>query len=150
MKKYYIYSTLSFVMVSLLVEIMMSSQAGFTTFAGFNWFISTELISMNNLLSWSLEGFALSFAAFLYIKQKSALSDGFRFGLITGLLFTLIILFNMMWQIDHSFYPFLADSLLALTGIQLLGFAVSGLVFGLLYEIYSPELPTNKSLWSLA
>ncbi len=150
MKKYYIYSTLSFVLVSLLIEIMMSSQSGFTTFAGFNWFISTDLINTTNLLSWSIQGLALSFAAFLYIKQKSAMYDGVRFGLIAGFLFTLIILFNMMWQIDHSHYPFLANSLLSLTGLQILGFTLSGWIFGLMYEIYSPKLPTIKSLWSLA
>ena len=150
MKKYYIYSTLSFVLVSLLIEIMMSSQAGFTTFTGFNWFISTDLVNPTKLFTWSVEGLALSFAAFLYIKPKSTISDGFRFGLITGFLFTLIILFNMMFKIDHSHYPFLADSLLTLSALQLLAFVISGWVFGLLFELFSPEFPTNKSLWSMA
>ncbi|WP_223787345.1 hypothetical protein [Marinicella meishanensis] len=150
MKPYLTFTTLSFIMVSFLVEIMMSTQPGFITYAGFSWFISTDLINFNYLLVWTLEGLVLGTAAFAYINPKSALQDGFRFGLMTGFLFTLMVLFNVMWQIDHSHYPFLAESLLSLTLIQVLGFALSGWLFGLLYEITAPRFPNIKSLWSLA
>ncbi len=150
MKKFYFYSTLSFILVSFLIETLMSSQAGFTTFAGFNWFINPKILSLSNVITWLLQGLALSFAASLYMQRASALVDGVRFGMITGWLFVLLILFNMMLQIDHSHYPFLADSLLPLISLQLLGFVVSGWLLGLMYEIFSPMFPTNQSLWSLA
>lgn len=150
MKKYFVFSTLSFALISFLVEMMMSTQSGFTTFAGFNWFISTELISVSHILVWLIQGLALSFAAYLYIDSDTALSDGFRFGLMAGLLFILVVLFNLMFKLDHSYYSFLASSLLPLSLLQLIGFSINGWVFGLLFELFSPELPTNKTLWTLA
>ncbi len=150
MKKYHLFATLSFAFISFLIEMMMSAQAGFNTFAGFNWFLSKDLLSTNQILIWLGQGIALSFAAFLYINKKNALLDGFRFGLITGLLFILLALFNLMFQLDNSHYAFLASSLLPLSLLQLIGFCINGWIFGLLFEMFSPELPTNKSLWSLA
>lgn len=128
----------------------MSTQPGFTTYAGLNWFINADLLNLNNLWVWTIEGLVLGAAAYAYINPKHALQDGFRFGLITGMLFTLMVLFNLMWQINHSYYPFLAESLLSLTLMQVLGFAFSGWLFGLLYEILAPRFPNIKSLWSLA
>lgn len=150
MKKYLLFATLSFALVAVFIEIMMSSQAGFATFAGFNWFLNPNMLSLSHVLTWLLHGLALSFAAFLYMNRQSALHDGLRFGIITGLVFVLLVLFNLMWQIDHSHYPFLAEALLPLVSLQLLGFAVSGWLFGLMYDMFSPKLPTIHSLWSLA
>ncbi len=150
MKKYHLFATLSFVFVSVLIEIMMSTHTGFTTFAGFNWFINPNMLSVSHILTWIIHGLALSFAAFLYMNRQSALADGLRFGIITGLVFVLLVLFNLMWQIDHSHYPFLAEALLPLVSLQLLGFAVSGWLFGLMYDMFSPKLSTIHSLWSLA
>ncbi len=150
MKKYAIYSTLSFTFVFFMIELIMSAKAGFTIYAGYNWLIHTELLTWTHLLTWMVQGAALSFAAFLYIKPKESLSDGFRFGLITGLLFSILVLFNMMGQVDHMTYLFFANSLLPLTGLYVLGFAISGWLFGLMFEIFAPEFPTIKSLWSMA
>ncbi len=150
MKKYAIYSTLSFTFVFFLIELIMSNNAGFSTYAGFNWLIPLELLTWSHLLTWMIQGSALSFAAFLYIKPKESLSDGFRFGLITGLLFSIMVLFNMMGQVDHIANTFFADSLLPLTGLYLLAFMLSGWLFGLMFEIFTPEFPSIKKLWSLA
>ena len=76
--------------------------------------------------------------------------DGFRFGLISGLLFIIVILFHMLINVDHSIYPFYANSLLPLVTLQLLGFALNGWIFGLMFEVFSPKQPTHMSLWSLA
>lgn len=150
MKKYLTFSVLSFIFVFLLIELIMSSKPGFTTYAGFNWFINPELISWNQVITWLIQGLALSFAAFLYMNPEDKLSGGFRFGLITGLLFSIIVLFNMMWQLESTMYQFFADGLLPLTGLYVLGFALSGWLFGLMYELFTPELESNKDLWSLA
>jgi len=150
MKKYAIYSTLSFTFVFFMIELIMSTKAGFTTYAGYNWLIQIELFTWTHFLTWMIQGAALSFAAFLYIKPDYSLSDGFRFGLITGLLFSIIVLFNMMIQVDHITYQFFGDSLLPLTGLYVLGFAISGWLFGLMFEVFTPEFPNIKKLWSLA
>lgn len=149
MKKYVIYSTLSFTFVFFMIELIMSAKAGFTIYAGYNWLVQTELLTWAHLLTWMAQGAALSFAAFLYIKPTESLSDGFRFGLITGLLFSIMVLFNMMVQVDHITDQFFANSLLPLTGLYVLGFAISGWLFGLMFEIFTPELPTIKNLWSI-
>lgn len=150
MKKYAIYSTLSFTFVFFMIELIMSGQAGFNTYAGFNWLIPTELFTWSHFLTWMLQGLALSFAAFLYINPADSLSDGFRFGLITGLLFSIVVLFNMMVQIDHITYQFFADSLLPLTALFVLGFAISGWLFGLVFEVFTPAFPSVRVLWSMA
>ena len=150
MKKYLIFSTLSFTLISFLIELMMSSNPGFSTFKGFNWLLSSSLFSSINIITWGIEGLAISFAAYLYIQAKSALVDGFRFGLITGLLFIMLLLFNMMIQVDHSIYPFLAESLLPLVALQLLGFVLSGWLFGLMFEVFSPKSTHVNSMWTIA
>lgn len=150
MKKYFVFSTLSFTWVFFLIELIMSTDVGFTTFANFNWFISPSLLYWTNIVTWLVQGLALSFAAYLYMTPEDKLAGGFRFGLITGLLFSLLALFNMMWQIDHNSYGFFAESLLPLTGLYVLGFAISGWFFGLMFEVFSPEFPTIKKLWSVA
>ncbi len=150
MKKYLIFSTLSFIMISFFIELMMSSHIGFTVFAGFNWFLNPNLFSVSNVLIWTIQGLALSFAAYLYVQPKSALIDGFRFGLITGLLFIMVILFNMLIHVNHSIYPFFSEALLPLVTLQLLGFALNGWLFGLMFEIFSPKQLSQKSLWSIA
>ncbi|TDR20517.1 hypothetical protein C8D91_1491 [Marinicella litoralis] len=149
MKKYAVFSTLSFVSVFIMIELIMSNKAGFTIYAGFNWLIHVELFSWTHLLTWMLQGAALSFAAFLYMKPNESLADGFRFGLITGLLFSIVVLFNMMGKVDHNTYQFFADSLLPLTGLYILGFTISGWLFGLMFELFAPEFPTIKNLWSM-
>jgi uncharacterized integral membrane protein len=150
MKKYAIYSTLSFTFVFFMIETIMSSKAGFNTYAGFNWLIHTEIFTIEHFLIWMLQGAALSIAAFLYINTEDSLADGFRFGLITGLLFSILVLINMMVQIDHITYQFFADALLPLTGLYVLGFAIAGWLFGLMFEVFTPEFPSVKVLWSLA
>ncbi len=150
MKKYAIYSTLSFTFVFFMIETIMSSKAGFNTYAGYNWLIHTDIFTTEHFLVWMVQGAALSFAAYLYIKPEYSLADGFRFGLITGLLFSVIVLFNMMIQVDHITYLFFANSLLPLTGLYILGFAISGWLFGLMFEVFTPEFPSVKKLWSLA
>ncbi len=150
MKKYAIYSTLSFTFVFFMIELIMSSKAGFNTYAGYNWLIPTELFTWTHALTWMLQGLALSFAAFLYINTEDSLADGFRFGLITGLLFSIMVLFNMMVQVDHITYQFFADALLPLTGLFVLGFAIAGWLFGLMFEVFTPEFPSVKVLWSMA
>ncbi len=150
MKKYLIFSTLSFILVSFLIDLMMSSNPGFSTFAGFNWLLSSSLFSINNTITWSIEGLAISFAAYLYIQPRTGLVDGFRFGLITGLLFILLLLFNMMIHVNHSIYPFFSESLLPLVTLQLLGFALNGWLFGLMFELYSPKALNMTRMWSIS
>lgn len=150
MKKYMFYSTLSFTFVFFLIEMIMSGHADFITFAGFNWMIQTEVLSLSHTLTWLLQGAALSMAAYVYMNPDDGLAGGFRFGLITGLLFTLMVLFNMIWQVQHISYGFFADSLLSLSGLYVLGFALSGWLFGLMFEIFTPEFNDMKKLWSLA
>lgn len=150
MKKYAIYSTLSFTFVFFMIQLIMSTKAGFNTYAGYNWLVQIELMTWTHLLTCVVQGAVLSLAAFLYIKPKESLTDGFRFGLITGLLFSIIVLFNMMFQVDHITYQFFADSLLPLTGLYVLGFAISGWLFGLMFEVFTPEFPNIKTLWSIA
>ncbi|MEZ5471100.1 MAG: hypothetical protein R3E90_04915 [Marinicella sp.] len=150
MKKYLLFSVLSFTLVFLLIELIMSNKPGFVTYAGFNWFINPDLISWDHVLTCLIQGLALSFAAFLYMNPEDKLSGGFRFGLITGLLFSIIVLFNMMWQVESNMYPFFAEGLLSLTGLYVLGFALSGWLFGLMFELFTPELGSNRDMWSLA
>jgi hypothetical protein len=140
----------SFTLVFLLIELIMSTKPGFITYAGFNWFINPEIIALDHIFTWLIQGLALSFSAFLYMNPKDKLSGGFRFGLITGLLFSIIVLFNMMWQLEPNIYTFFAESLLPLTGLYVTGFALSGWLFGLMFELFTPELKSNKDLWSLA
>ncbi|MCX7552755.1 hypothetical protein OS175_02595 [Marinicella sp. S1101] len=150
MKIYLLFSTLSFILISFLIDLMMSNNPGFTTYAGFNGLLSTHLFSVKNTIIWGIEGLALSFAAYLYVMPKTALSDGFRFGLITGLMFVLILLFNMMFQYDYSNYPFFSDSLLPLVILQLIGFAVNGWIFGLMFELFSTNQKYTIRIWSIA
>lgn len=149
MKKYLFFSTLSYTLVFLTIELIMSTKPGFTTFAGFNWLINQELINSSHLISCLLQGLTLSFAAFLYMNPEDKISGGFRFGLITGLLFAILVLFNMMWQVDSNIYQFFADSLLPLTTLYISGYALSGWLFGLMFELFTPELKSNRDLWSL-
>jgi len=149
MKKYIIYSTLSFSFVFFMIELIMSNKAGFTVYAGFNWLVHTELLTWTQCLTWLSQGATLSFTAFLYMKPTESLADGFRFGLITGLLFSLVVLFNMMWQLDHITNLFFAQSLLPLTGLYVLGFTITGWLFGLMFELFAPNFPSIKSLWSM-
>ena len=149
MKKFLLFSTLSYVLISLLIELMMSGRPGFTTFAGFHWFLNPSILTTEHLLTWILQGLGLSFAGFLYINKTTPLFDGVRFGLITGLLFLMMVLFNMMVQLDTVSYQFLAESLLPLTVLYLLGFAISGWFFGLMYEAFGPQYSTPDHLWSL-
>jgi len=150
MKNYLFYSTLSFTLVFCLIELFMSRQAGFSTFAEFNWLVDVELMSVKHMVVWLVQGFVLSFANYVYINSKHSLVGGLRFGLITGLLFTLLVLFNMMFQVDHLLYPFFADSLLALCAIYVLGFVLCGGLFGLLVVVFDTEYPGIHQLWSLA
>lgn len=150
MKKYLLFSTLSFTVIFLLIEMIMSNKPGFVTYAGFSYLINPELISPLHLLNILLQGFALSFAAFLYMNPQDKLSGGFRFGLMTGLLFAIIVLFNMMWQLESGMYPFFAEALLPLTSLYVMGFAISGWLFGLMFELFTPELTSNQDMWSLA
>ncbi len=150
MKNYLIFSTLSFILISLLIELSMSSQIGFAIFTKFNWLLSPNLFSVHHMLTWIIHGLVLSSVAYLYIQVKTALVDGFRFGLITGLLFIMVALLNMLINVDHSIYPFYADSLLPLVTLQLLGFALNGWIFGLMFEVFSPKQSNHMNLWSLA
>lgn len=149
MKKYLFFSTLSFSMVFILIELIMSTKPGFITYAGFSWFINPEIISATHVVSCLIHGLALSFAAYLYMNPTDKISGGFRFGLITGLLFSIIVLFNMMWQIEPQIYRFFAGSLLPLTGLYVLGFTLTGWLFGLMFELFTPELKSNRDMWSL-
>lgn len=149
MKKYLLFSTLAYALISLLIEIMMSGRPGFTTFAGFHWFLNANILTVDHLLTWVLQGLGLSFAGYLYINKTTPLFDGVRFGLITGLLFLMLMLFNMMVHLDAVSYQFFAEALLPLTGLYLLGFAISGWFFGLLYEAFGPQHSSPEHLWSL-
>ena len=150
MNKYLVFSTLSFTLVFFLIELIMSGHSGFSTFAGFNWLINLNILSLSHLSVWLLQGLVLSMAAFIYLKPNEGMAGGFQFGMITGLLFTLLVLFNMMWQIDAIDYGFFSESLLTLTGLYVLGFTISGWLFGLMFELFSPEFPSVRQLWSLA
>ena len=147
---YLLFATLSYVLVSLMIEILMSGQPGFTTFAGFHWFLNPTILTANHMLLWFLQGLGLSFAGYLYINKFTPLFDGVRFGLITGLLFVLMMLFNMMVHLDEVSYHFFADALLPLTGLYLLGFAISGWFFGLMYEAFGPRMTDIRTQWTLA
>lgn len=149
MKKYLLFSTLAYALISLLIEIMMSGRPGFTTFAGFHWFLNSNILTVDHLLTWVLQGLGLSFAGYLYINKTTPLFDGVRFGLITGLLFLMLMLFNMMVHLDAVSYQFFAEALLPLTGLYLLDFAISGWFFGLLYEAFGPQYTSPDQLWSL-
>lgn len=150
MKKYLLFSVLSFTLVFLLIELIMSTKPGFITYAGFNWFINPEILTLNHVFMWLIQGLALSVAAFLYMSPEDKLSGGFRFGLITGLLFSIIVLFNMMWQLEPNLYLFFAEGLLPLTALYVMGFAISGWLFGLMFELFTPELESNQDMWSMA
>jgi hypothetical protein len=150
MNKYLTFSTLAFTFVFFMIELIMSSSAGFNTYAGFNWLINSEMLSLSHLAGWLIQGLALSYAAFLYLRPEDGMAGGFRFGVITGLLFSLLVLFNMMWQLETIHYGFFAESLLSLTTLYVLGFTISGWLFGLMFELFSPEFPNVRQLWSLA
>lgn len=149
MKNYFVFATLSFTLVAATIELLMSSNAGFSTFSNYSWLLTGQILSLSHITLWLTQGLALAAAAFLFINPKSTLNDGLRFGLITGLLYILLILFNMMIQVDHSFYAFFENNLLPLVGLQLLGFAVSGWLFGLMFELFAPKFPQINGLWSM-
>ncbi|MFC3192894.1 hypothetical protein ACFODZ_01445 [Marinicella sediminis] len=150
MKQYLTFSTLSFVLVFFLIELIMSADSGFRTYAGYNWLIHTEILSVSHILTWIAQGLVLGFAAFVYLRPEEGMAGGIQFGVITGWLFTLLVLFNMMWQVEAIDYGFFAESLLPLTGLYVLGFTISGWLFGLMFELFSPEFPSVRQLWSLA
>lgn len=135
MKKYLIFSTLSYVMISLLVNFSSANDHGFMTFAAFSWYISPELLTLKSMMTCVVLGAVLSVCAYFYIQPKTALVDGFRFGLISGLVIMMVVLFNMMIHVEHDLYAFFAESLLSLVSIQLLGFVLMGWLFGLIFKI---------------
>lgn len=150
MRSYIIFSTISYVFITAIIELLMATNPGFSTYFGFNWLLTADMWTTSHILLWSLQGLVLSFTAFVFIDSKSSLEGGLRFGLITGLLYVMVILFNMLIHVDHSYYSFFEQSLLPLVGLQLLGFAVTGWIFGLMYELFAPKFPNAKTLWSLA
>ena len=133
-----------------MIELMMSTHPGFVTLTGFHWFLTPDLWQTTHVLSWLAQGLVLSFVAYLFIDSQRVIAEGLRFGLITGIVFVLLVLFNMMFQLDHTHYAFFQDSLMTLMAWQVFGLTLSGWAFGLIYALYEPQFPQIKTLWSLA
>ena len=135
MKKYLFYSSLSFLLITLTVDIIHSTNSGYKTFESFNWMTSHYEFSALNVILGLIQGLVLSTVAAVYIKAKTALTDGFRFGMMAGLAIVLVELFIMLIHVNDGMYAFFTDSLLSFVVIQVIGYSVIGYLFGLLFEI---------------